>query len=287
MKAYFSAVMSIMIISIILSYPCYGQKLDIDAKTSSFGGINTGGDTLDNVAVIWIQTPDSQFIKTVMVWSETGFDFMLRNWRILSGIADSGYYDGVTSATRDDHSVDLEASWDCKDTAGNQVPAGTYEYWIEMNEHDYWWCQVDPNEVYPGKVTKGSIEIDFTNEKLDTGTAIDNIFNIYARFDPTVGIIVNAPEKQAKAVSFSYNPGSRQLIMKLGTLSSHSGIVRIYDLRGSVLRTISFAPNTQFIYWDGKNAAGYLMPSGVYLFEIRATDAQQIKASVYSARLFK
>ena len=286
MKAYFSVVISLMIISTILFYPCHGQKLDIEVKTSSYGGINSGGDTLDNVAVIWIQTPDSQFIKTVMVWSETGFDFMLRNWRLLSGITDSGYYDGVTSATRDDHSEDLKASWDCMDTSGTKVPAGTYEYWIEMNEHDYWWGQVDPNEVYPGKVTKGTIEIDFTNEKLDTGTAIDNIFDIYAEFDPTVGIIVDAPEKQSKAVSFSYNPVSRQLMMKLGTLSSHSGIIRIYDLRGALLRTISFAPNTKIVNWDGKNSAGYLMPSGVYIFEIKATDSQ-IKSSVYSVRLFK
>lgn len=286
MKSYFLVVISILVIPATLLSPCHGQKLDIEAKTSSYGGINTGGDTLDNVAVIWIQTPDSQFIKTVMVWSETGFDFMLKNWRILSSIGDTGYYDGVTQATRDDHSEDLKASWDCTDTNGTKVPAGTYEYWVEMNEHDYWWGQIDPNEVYPGKVTKGSIEIDFTNEKLDTGTAIDNIFDIYAEFDPTVGIIADAPEKQSKAVSFSYNPVSRQLMMKLGTLSSHSGIVRIYNLQGALLRTISFAPNTKIVYWDGKNNAGYLMPSGVYIFEIKANDAQ-IKASVYSARLFK
>ena len=286
MKAYIIVVISLFIITANLFSPCHGQKLDIEAKTSSYGGINSGGDTLDNVAAIWIQTPDSQFIKTLMVWSETGFDFMLRNWRLLSGITDSGYYDGVTSATRDDHSETLEASWDCMDTSGNQVPAGTYEYWIEMNEHDYWWGMYDPNEVYPGKVTKGSIEIDFINEVLDTGTAIDNIFDIYTKFDPTVGIIVDTPEKQTKAVSFSYNPVSRQLMMKLGTLSSHSGIVRIYNLQGALLRTISFATNTKIIYWDGKNSAGYLMPSGVYIFEIKATDAQ-VKSSVYSARLFK
>ena len=286
MKSYFLIVISILVIPATLLSPCHGQKLDIEAKTSSFGGINSGGDTLDNVAVIWIQTPDSQFIKTLMVWSETGFDFMLRNWRLLSGITDSGYYDGVTSATRDDHSETLEASWDCTDTNGTKVPAGTYEYWVEMNEHDYWWGQSDPNEVYPGKVTKGTIEIDFTNDIQDTGTAIANIFDIYATFDPTIGIIVDAPKNHTKEVFFSYNPASRQLIMELGTLSSHSGIVRIYDLRGALLRTISFAPNIKTVYWDGKNSAGYLMPSGVYIFEVKVTDAA-IKSFIYSARLFK
>ena len=286
MKSYFLIVISILVIPATLLSPCHGQKLDIEAKTSSFGGINSGGDTLDNVAVIWIQTPDSQFIKTLMVWSETGFDFMLRNWRLLSGISDSGYYDGITSATRDDHSGTLEASWDCKDTNGTKVPAGTYEYWVEMNEHDYWWGQIDPNEVYPGKVTKGTIEINFTSEIKDTGTAISNISDIYATFDPTIGIISDALEKQTKTVSFSYNPLSHQLMIKLGDLSTHSGIVRIYDLRGALLRTISFAQNTKTVYWDGKNSAGYPIPSGVYIFEVKVPDAQ-IKSSVYSARLFK
>ncbi len=264
----------------------FGQNLSIEAKTETYGGINTGGDPEDNVAVIYIMTPDSQFINTCMVWGETGFDFMLKNWRIISGIGQAGYYDGVTQATRDDHSDPLVALWDCKDTAGNQVTAGTYDYWIEMNEHDWWWQELDPNEVYNGRITKGTIEIDFVKEIYDTGTAIESIFDIYAHFDPTTKITFKASSDQSNAVSFTYNPVSRLLIMKLGPLSSYAGMVHIYDVQGTTLKTISFNPNTQRICWDGTNTAGYPMPSGVYIFEIKTTDTPK-KSFVHTATLYK
>ena len=265
---------------------CSAQSLSVTAKTKTYGGVNSGGDPEDNVAVIYIMTPDSHFINTCMVWGATGFDFMLKNWRLVSGIGKSGYYDGVTQATRDDHSEPLEVTWDCKDSTGAYIPPGTYDYWIEMNENDWWWQELDPNEVYKGKITKGTIEIDFLNESFDTGNAIENIFDIYAHFNPATDIKQDEFSKQTDKISFSYNSVTGLFYMNITPFFKHSGAVDIYNLQGILLRTISFGPATRRLCWDGTNSAGYTMLSGVYLFRLH-TDDTPAKSSKFTATLYK
>ena len=177
------AFITLCVVGILLS-PCFSQKIDFEVKTESYGGPVAP----KHAAAIWIQTPDNKYVNTVEVWSY-GYNFCLMIWRTVTGLLIEGAFDGITQATILEHTEPLQVSWDCKDTAGNFVPHGTYEFWVEMAESEYYWKLLDTNEVYHGRYAKGTIEIDNTG-KVAYGDTSDIAFSMFkATYDPTSGIL--------------------------------------------------------------------------------------------------
>ena len=51
--------------------------------------------------------------------------------------------------------------------------------------------------------------------------------------------------------------------------------LKVYDLRGHLIRTLADeerSAGTYYVFWDGTNATGRQVPSGVYLYRIQADD---------------
>lgn len=267
----YSFVVAVLFLVSILTLPCFARNLQIQCNTKTYGGVNGGHDPEDNVAVLFITKPDTSFINTVMVWSYYGFDFMMKNWRTWSGLGKIAMYDGETKATRGDHKDTLKATWDCKDTSGTQVPDGTYLFWVEMQESDYFWGDFDPNEKYLGRIACGSIVVDNTAKEANGDMTDTVFFNFKAIYDPTTGIVVSA-EKHISNKTFlhRFDPLTQNLTIKLNSNYEKNLVLHVMNPKGKLLKAIKCISQSQEISWNLQNISGKRVPSGIYLFEIRS-----------------
>lgn len=111
-------------------------QLTVKAKTESYGGFYK----LANCVMMWIQKPDQTFVKTIFRSADRRSRYC-KTWDEISGNAgltpSAKDFDGLTGATRDNHSDTIKTAWDCTDKEGKRVENGDYELWIEMTEdHD-------------------------------------------------------------------------------------------------------------------------------------------------------
>jgi flagellar hook assembly protein FlgD len=254
--------------------PCYsqGRALIVQANTRFYGGDTTGTHPGDNVAAIWIQTDQGTFLLPLMVWSLWGFDIFLKTWRTASGLVDTGYYDGVTSPTREYHDDTLLVIWDCKDSSGNSVPNGTYEFCVEMTETEYWW---QPDEEYFGKFAKGTIEIGDEEKVVEVNSTDTCIYNFKARYHPTGIVYQNKNLQSKKSLSYRYNSARQNLTVKLHTSYDNSAVLNIFRLNGELLNTVRICAETGEFYWDLRNNSGDKIPAGVYLFHVYSGEGKQ------------
>ncbi len=277
---FYSLVLVTVFLSAILLSPCFSQKLDIEVKTKSYGGTVSPR----HATVIWIQKPGEELVNTIMLWSPQ-YDICLKNWRTITGLIDTGMYDGVTGATLADHSEPLEVSWDCKDTAGNMAPTGSYEFCVEMTESEYYW---GPGEEYIGRYAKGTIAID-DQAKVAYGDTSDTCFsNFKATYDPTVDIIYQAQKPvNKKSLSYWYNPGMQKLIVKCHSTFDISAVLHIINLKGALLETIKIDAQSKEFNWDLRDKSGKKVSSGVFIFEIRSADTGKRISNAYSITLLR
>lgn len=66
-----------------------------------------------------------------------------------------------------------------------------------------------------------------------------------------------------------FNPGTR-ILYEVGRPAQVT--LRIYNLRGQLVRTLVDAPHgaqTYWVYWDGRDNRGQRVPGGIYLYELR------------------
>lgn len=268
----------------ILLSPCFSQKLDIEVKTKSYGG----GVAPRHAAAIWIQKPGDELVNTVEVWSWQ-YNFCLKNWRTVTSLFIDGEYDAITQATLADHSAPLQVSWNCKDTAGNIVPTGSYEFCVEFAESEYYWGVIDPNEEYFGRYAKGSITIDDQAKVVYGDTTTDTCFsNFKATYDPTIDIIYQAQKPTDKtSLSYWYNPGMQKLTVKLHSLFDISAVLHIINLKGALLETIKIDAQSKEFNWDLRDKSGKKVSSGVFIFEIRSADTGKRISNAYSITLLR
>lgn len=242
-----------------------GQYVIIDVKTEAYGGRRSPVNTV----AIWIQTQDGKYINTIEAWSPNAFH-MLKKWREASGLGEFTYFDGLTSATRNNHDAVLSTVWDCKDTGDNFVEAGVYEFWVDMSEDDYYW-KVD--EVYLGKTTNGVIELDLNNDKkivTINGTTTDEFSKLTARYFPkgTDIYTIASLSGSQKKLSIRTDIFSDRVHFVLNKLSAKKRSIDIYSVRGNHIRNLSFMSNTKSITWNKRNSSGKKISSGVYLIRM-------------------
>lgn len=277
---FYSLVLVTVFLAGILLSPCFSQKLDIEVKTKSYGGVVAPR----HAAAIWIQKPGDELVNTIMVWSWQ-YDFCMKNWRTITGLLDTGRYDGVTGATLPDHNEPLQVSWNCKDTAGTIVPEGSYEFCVEMTESEYYW---EPGEEYFGRYAKGTIAID-DQAKVAYGDTSDTCFsNFKATYDPTVEIMFHGQKPvNKKSLSYWYNPLMQNLIIKLNSLYDNSAVLHIINLKGELIEIVEIDTKSSEFYWDLRNRFGRKVSSGVYLFEVRSADTGKSISNAFSITLLQ
>lgn len=122
-----------------MSYGKTGDSLKVTVKTATYNGDYSPANSL----MMWIQK-DNQFVKTILKKAEKRIRYCTK-WASIS----KNDVDGLTGATRDDHTDSLVAIWDCTDQNGAAVANGTYQFWVEMTEDNA-----------TGKSSYGTVTID-------------------------------------------------------------------------------------------------------------------------------
>ncbi len=261
-----------LIFTITLVGNGYAQKFEIYSETQSYGGEQAP----KHVVAIWIQTPDTQFIRTVHVWGDTANPVM-KIWRTHSGYLDLFWWDlsdpeidAMSSATFQNHDDPITFEWDFKDTAGNVVPNGTYECWFEFSESDYDWNALIPDEPYYGKVAKASVTIDFekdTDKKIANGEGDSEIKNFKVTYTPKSLGIIYLPEIKHNGLQYFYDKSKKQVNFTFDEQFNAGQVtLEIMDLKGKKVREIKF--NNRKGVWDLTDNTGLLISSGIYLFRI-------------------
>lgn len=226
------------------------MPVTITAKTTSYGGEWAP----QNFVCIWIQKPDSTYIKTIDVkLSEPKYASYFKTWLKAKGVLGKELLvdiDGVTSAScRPDHESQVTAKWDLKDRNGNLVPEGTYQFCIEMTEDDF-----------EGSATCGTITIDGTG-KLVQGTATDR----FPEFKACIGdncvskVVASSKNKPAHSISIV----RKGELCKINLPSSGSYSASLISPSGKVIADNRGNGKTATL-----NVNNDRLKSGVYLIKV-------------------
>ncbi|HOZ01543.1 MAG TPA: FlgD immunoglobulin-like domain containing protein [Candidatus Syntrophosphaera sp.] len=76
------------------------------------------------------------------------------------------------------------------------------------------------------------------------------------------------------------NPFREELEIALSGKVTHDAQVRIYDLRGRLVRKLDAEGGPDLWKWDGKDKAGHRLPSGIYLIRASSGNRTTIKRAV-------
>ncbi len=247
---------------ILLSMGTIGsQELIVRAVTKPIGG----GHMPYNTLALWIQTPNHDYVRSLKVFGREP-SYMLKYWRIFTGLNDTGYFDtsvfdGVTAATRKNHDDTIQFRWDCKDSAGNVIEPGVYQFWIEFTDGDYWWGMSDPNEPYPGTVTKGELQLDVLNDSTSkTVNAEDNPYFVFAKatFFPNK-LLIHVPNGN----EIWYCDSFYTIEWTPGDVSDSMRLEYTFDNGGNWITIDSSVPN-----------------SGNYLWQVPSVNSKQCKMRI-------
>ncbi len=257
------------IILLILTSSTFGQNIYINARTKAYGGEHAPL----SAAVIWVQTPEGKYIFTPHLWGRN-VSFNLKTWRDVTGLEEFGFFDGVSSATRENHDSALVTSWDCKDTSGALVENGTYEIWLEMTSDDYIWSE---GGEFQGTNTKTTFVLDFENDVDPVrllGPTTKGITELSTKYFPKESAInYNIQNKMTgKGVTLHYNRHTGSLTIELDKSAPDNGVFQIFTTKGMLVKSIPFHSQTRTVCWNGRYDNGGKMASGIYFLFVNNKD---------------
>jgi len=80
------------------------------------------------------------------------------------------------------------------------------------------------------------------------------------------------------------NPFNSTTMVKYGLAAESPVSITVYDILGRIVRSIDEGtrqPGYYQVIWDGKNANGSSVASGIYFYKIAAGEMTQIKRMLY------
>ncbi len=81
---------------------------------------------------------------------------------------------------------------------------------------------------------------------------------------------------RSSLVTVSSNPFRRQLAINLARLMDTDLCLRVFDISGACVRTLINGKVTRGVaYWDGRDAAGHVLPAGVYFLKAETSQAAE------------
>lgn len=271
MKNQFFCILVFFFLFFLFVNNSFARKCDFILKTEAYKGLRFP----KNAIAIWVENGEEEFINTVGVWG-LDVNFMLRNWRIASGLMEDGWFDAVTGATREDHKDTLRVSWNLTDTNGDTVPDGDYRFWAELLEDDYFWQQMNPNEEYLGKKTNGTITIKGTEPVTENGTLDDNFTVFTAQYKPQSEIQLNPfSYKRSMEIKISYVPVTQLLEIKLQRPIKKRISISIIDLQGRQLKKVIMSPHNGKVFISTRQFS-----SGLYFIESKV-ESQTTSTTVF------
>ena len=80
------------------------------------------------------------------------------------------------------------------------------------------------------------------------------------------------------------NPFNPQTIIRFDVASKTGITLKVFNILGQEIRTLinsEVTPGEKSVVWDGKNNAGTVVNSGIYIYELRAGDFRESKKLVF------
>jgi len=149
-------------------------------------------------------------------------------------------------------------------------------------------CQIvfPPLSEYPGIVYAGTLPL-----KENSGSFVDAAWNLYFDYHDWTDVEEDFAEEQLPA-QFSlranypnpFNPATR-IQYTVGSNQAHPihTSLRIYNVLGQLVRTLvnePKEPGTYEVIWDGKDQNGNEVASGVYFYQLQASDFTETRKMV-------
>jgi len=198
-----------------------------------------------HILAIWIADGSGIWIKTrKRIYQNTAYRQYLTNFKNATG----GTYnatDATTGATLQAHTTHT-VSWDGKDVNGNLVADGTYRVYVEFTSANA------TGKLYYCEFTKGTDAVTLTPANL---TYFQNINLTWTPESTSANDLETVTSKQ---MCFP-NPFTDLMVINSGRDQ-----VNIYNIAGKRVRSFSSGQSSRFT-WDGKDEAGIMLPSGLYL----------------------
>lgn len=111
-----------------------------------------------HVFAVWVTDSEGNFVKTLKVLAKKRQKH-LRTWAQYS---QKNSVDAITGATQKIHSAHV-VSWDCRDTEGNLMPDGEYQFYVEFADKNGQGPVTPPGHI---QFKKGPKAISLKFEKL-------------------------------------------------------------------------------------------------------------------------
>jgi|WetSurMetagenome_2_1015567.scaffolds.fasta_scaffold04825_3 hypothetical protein len=121
---------SVMVFLLLFFFATPDKLFSQTTGTFSFSvtTTSTGGYSPDHYLAIWIENSSTTFIKTKIRYTNTGDLDHMQTWVTKSG---QSIVDAITGASLNSHGT-ISFLWNGTNTAGTQVPDGSYFVWLEM-----------------------------------------------------------------------------------------------------------------------------------------------------------
>ncbi|MDP2235328.1 MAG: DUF2271 domain-containing protein [Bacteroidales bacterium] len=204
---------------------------------------------------IWIKDAAGNFIISRKVMANS------RKQHLVKWVANSNYNvaDAVTGATLNAHTSHT-VSWDCRNVAGNLVPDGTYQVWIEYTSR---------NSASNGIV--GPF-FSFSFEKGETPLSInipDEAYfkNMSLNFEP-IGVFLDSSLDESALINITPNPFIESFSLSLKTKTASFVNIGLYNQNGVRIDELYDGFNTEEnleVYWTQSEKKIPLVQGNYYL----------------------
>lgn len=212
-----------------------------------------------NVLAIWIKDAQGNFVVSRKVMANSRKQHLVK-WNASSAGNTVTATTGATLSTHQTHSV----AWDGKNAAGNDMPDGIYQIWVEYTS---------TNSASNGN------EGPFLTVEFDKGAALQHITpanaayyqNIVADWVP-LGVGTNDISKAGASVNIFPNPFITETTVQLICDKPSQAYLCVYDASGKKVTELlndSFGAGTRCYTWDGKSDTGKDLMNGMYFIQIQ------------------
>lgn len=211
-----------------------------------------------NVFAVWIKDANGNFVISRKVMAASRKVHLVK-WMASSGNNSVGAITGATLPSHQFHTI----SWDCRNQAGELVPDGVYEVWVEYTSRN----SANGGDLGP-----------FTHVSFEKGTSVlsvdfpDEAYfkDMNLQYSPSnVGLEEGLSDKM-KWKAFP-NPSAEGIHFSFDAPGSGFLNVTIYDLEGKrILELIDehIEQQSYSFYWDSREAGYTQVAPGVYLVRV-------------------
>lgn len=264
------------LLALMLAFPMYISAqategtLTFTVKTIT----NNLGYSPKHVLSIWIKDGQGNFVVSCKVMANARKQHLVK-WVANSANNVTNAITGATLAQHTTHTI----TWNGKNAAGNLVPDGTYQVWIEYTS------QNSATSAPAGPFTY----VEFTKSTVSkhlTPASLTYFSNMVLDWVPdNTGVGIETTERDEMGISVAPNPFASYTEIRF-TLKNKSQVqANLIDLQGNLAECLLndvLQAGSYTLPWDGSNSHGTRMKPGVYFLQLTINGIRHTRKIILS-----